>query len=93
MKKIISLFLAVLMISSFTSFSYAEELKDTNVIGEIKFSDPEKINLSDEEMAETVQFEKIESIKAGETLVGSSSDEDASILYDLTKAFLIQIKI
>lgn len=88
MKKIISLFLAVLMISSFTSFSYAEELKDTNVIGEIKFSDPEKINLSDEEMAETVQFEKIESIKTGETLVGSSSDEDASILYDFDKAFL-----
>ncbi len=88
MKKIISLFLSLSMIASFTSFSFAEVLKDTDVIGEIEFSDPDKINLSEEEKKETVPFEEIDSIKAGETLKEGVSDVDASLLYDLEKVLL-----
>ena len=88
MKKIISLFLVLSILASLSSVSFAEALKDTNVIGEIKYSDPDKINLSEEELSETVPIEKIESIKAGEALKEGASDEDASILYDLEKALL-----
>ena len=52
MKKIISLFLVLSILASLSSVSFAEALKDTNVIGEIKYSDPDKINLSEEELSE-----------------------------------------
>lgn len=81
MKKIISLFLSALLVTGLVP-TYAESLKDTDIIGQIEFTAPNKINLSEEETALTVGLSEIESIKTGDGEPDMNFENSAPELFD-----------